>query len=295
MKDNFLCIFILALLFVSQACFASHRSNTSRYSGYIVIANSNNQSVSLLNPKFEFVRQLLALDGTSTDTPEGITSFDQNNILVAIDGIDRIVKVNLDTLDESIFHMNIGLSGNIRNVTQLRSGDFLVVESNNVERFDNQGNRVGIDWPKPLQSIAGGMDNLKNHDGFVLCSRYSAAKIASYNEDGAMLAFSNSDIPGTKDVTDCAGAEDGRIAAAFSGLKDTIRIYKNASLSEVECDFHNPTIMAGPSAIAFLKSGNLMVADNTNNLFIEIDKSCKLKRRFSSHIHSGVTDLFVIP
>lgn len=260
-------------------------TNTSNptYSNFIVVGSSTNQSVVLLDPDGRFVRELLVLDGTTTDAPTGIGIFDSDYILVAVDGVDRVVKVNLSSGNDSAQNLilNANLTGTLGNVTRLVSGDILVVETSNVERFTAAGTRVTSgSWPKALQTTMSGMEKLPG-GGFVACSTGTDV-IRTYSDDGTQTATASSGIGGTTDVRDCAAAADGRVAAAFNGTTDTIRIYTSSTLGAVSCNFSDTTLLGDPRAIAFRPNGNLLATDGTANTIIEIDSSCNFVRAMSS-------------
>jgi hypothetical protein len=253
------------------------------YSNYIVVGSSTNQSVVLLDPDGRFVRELLVLDGTTTDAPTGIGIFDSSNILVAVDGVDRVLKVNLNSGNDSAQNLvlNANLTGTLGNVTRLVSGDILVVETSNVERFTSAGTRVTSgSWPKALQTTMNGIEKLPG-GGFVACSTGTDV-IRAYSDDGIQAATASSGIGGTSDVRDCATAVDGRVAAAFNGTTDTIRIYTSSTLGAVSCNFSNASLLGDPRAIAFRPNGNLLATDGTANTIIEIDSSCNFVRAMSS-------------
>ncbi|MCO5143220.1 MAG: hypothetical protein M9962_09040, partial [Oligoflexia bacterium] len=240
---------------------------------------------------------LLVLDGTTTDTPYGIAVYDSDNILVSVDGTDRIVKVNLTrgSGSDSIFYMNTALlTGNLRNITRLTSGDILIVETSNIERFTAAGLRVTTGaWPKALQTVGTGLERIPS-GGFVHCSTTTDV-VRTYSDDGTQIATQASGIAGTTDVIDCAAAPDGRIAAAFSGTTDTIRIYTSSTLASVSCNFSDVGLVGAPAAIAFRPNGNLLITDSTNNTFTEIDTSCTLVQSFSSPFLATPTSLRVMP
>lgn len=270
-------------------------TNTS-YSDYIIVASSLNQSVVLLDPEGRFVRELLVLDGSTTDAPTGITLFDQNSVLVAVDGVDRVVKtfVDIGTTSAENFIINANLTGTLGHLARLVSGDILVVETSNVERFTSSGTRVTAGaWPKALQTTMTGIDPLPS-GGFVACSTGTDV-IRAYDDNGTQTATASSGIAGTTDVRDCAVAADGRVAAAFNGTTDTIRIYSSSSLAVTSCNYSDTTLLGDPRAIAFRPNGNLLAVDGTQNTIIEINSACAFVRTYSSSSLATPIDIKVIP
>lgn len=271
-------------------------TSSSSFSNYIVVGSTTNQSVVLLDPVGNFVKELLVLDGSTTDAPAGIGIYDSDNILVSVEGVDRVMKVNLTTGISSAQTNIISsqLNGTIANVTRLVSGDILVVETNNVERFTAAGVRVTAGaWPKALQSLGTGIEKMPG-SGFVHCSNTTDV-IRTYSDDGTQIATAASGIGGTTNVQDCAAAADGRVAAAFSGTTDTIRIYTSSTLAATSCDFADSSLLADPRAIAFRPNGNLLATDGTLNIIVEIDTSCNYVTSFSSSSLATPVAMRVIP
>ncbi len=269
---------------------------TSNYSDYIVVASTLNQAVSLLDPNGNFLREVLVLDGTTTDAPAGIGVFDSENILVSVEGVDRVMKANLTAGPSSASNLILSsqLSGTLANVTRLESGDILVVETSNVERFTSVGTRVTTgSWPKALQTTGSGIEKIAG-GGFVHCSTGTDV-VRTYTDAGVQIATAASGIGGTTDVRDCAGDNSGKIAAAFNGTTDTIRIYSDSTLATTVCSFSDTSLLADPRALDFRPNGNLLIADGTSNVLIEIDGSCGFVRQISSAALATPVGLKVMP
>ena len=128
---------------------------TPNFSNHIIVVSQANQSVSLLSPSGDFVRDVLVLNGTTTDTPFGVSILDATRVLVSVDGVDRITMGNIAAgpSGSADFIVNGNLSGTIGNLTRLVGGDILAIETNNVERFTSSGIRVTTGgWPLALQT-----------------------------------------------------------------------------------------------------------------------------------------------
>lgn len=281
-----------------QGSFISPSASYKRslLSDHIVVVSSLSQAVVLLGPDGRFVRELLVLDGSTTDAPTGVTLYDIETLLVAVDGVDRILSVSLteESPNPQTFAIDSNLTGNLGGVARLASGDILVAESNNVERLTGSGFRVTSGgWPKALQTALTGIVALSD-GGFVACSTTTDA-IRSYDEDGVQLSTAVSGIAGTTDVRDCTVGADGRVAAVFAGTTDTIRIYQDSDLSTVLCDFSDVGLLGDPRAATFRPNGHLLIADGTRNVLVEINSDCELERVYSSSSLATAVDLLVIP
>lgn len=271
-------------------------TSSGDYADYIVVASVTNQAVALLDPNGNFVREVLVLDGTTTDAPAGIGIYDSENILVSVEGVDRVMKANLTqgTSSATNLILNANLTGTLANVTRLTGGDILVVETSNVERFTASGTRVTTGaWPKALQTVGTGIEKLPN-GGFVHCSTTTDV-VRTYDSSGTQTATASSGIAGTTDVRDCAADGNGKVAAAFNGTTDTIRIYSSATLATTVCSYSDLSLLADPRALDFRPNGNVLIADGTSNVIIEIDSSCQFVRQISSTAIATPVGLKVMP
>ncbi|MCO5141935.1 MAG: hypothetical protein M9962_02465 [Oligoflexia bacterium] len=265
-------------------------TDSTSFSNYIVVSSQLNQSVVLLDPSGNFVRELLVLDGETTDTPYGVGIYDSSHILVPVDGVDRVMKIDLSVGKSSaeVFILNSNLSGNIRNLTRLVSGDILVVETSAIEKFNANGVRITSGgWPKTLLATSTGLEKLPG-EGFVLCATGTKA-VRTYDDSGTQIATASN---GALNVNDCAAASDGRIAAAYNGAGDTVRIYTDSTLASVSCNYLGS---ADPDVVAFRPNGNLLIADGTANIIYEIDENCNYIGSISSPSLATPTGMRVLP
>lgn len=291
-------VFFLSLIFMIVGCGLHPKTglvtsppgtSTSNFSNHIIISSAINQSVVMLDPNGNFLRELLVLDGETTDTPYGVGIYDSTHILVPVDGVDRVMKINLETGKSSaeVFILNSNLSGNIRNLTRLSSGDILVIETSAIERFNANGSRIAAGgWPKTLLTTSTGLEKISS-GGFVLCATGTKA-VRTYDDNGTQLATASYSTLG---INDCASASDGRIAAAYNGTGDIVRIYTDATLSATSCDYAGS---ADPDVLAFRPNGNLLIADGTANIIYEIDSNCNYVQSISSPAIATPTGMRVI-
>lgn len=262
-------------------------------SGDVIVANRGNGSIFLLNHIGEF-KSVLFQASTSDEFIGGVTYNSlANEILISIDGSDRIMSVDVTTGEDRIFAATAQLNGTIRSITQLNNGDILVIETNALERFDQNGVRITTNgWPKTLQTTPSTVKSLKS-GGFVLCSTGSDV-VRTYDNDGVQINTASSGIAGTTDATGCTELSDGSIAVTWSGTTDTVQIL-SPDLSTVLATYSDISKMPLPSSIAELQNGNLVISDLTYNHLIEITKTGQFVQFLASPYMNQTQTVFVVP
>lgn len=261
-------------------------------SGDIVVTNSGSDALVVFNS-----------DGTYKSTPFYVLSATENlygitwssltgEILIVVDGVDRVVALNPDDCTTRDVIIDANLTGTVRGITQLTNGDILVSETNNIERFGSNGNRVTSGWPLAAQSAATGLSALSN-GGFVHCSTTTDV-VRTYNSSGVQVATRSSGIAATTDAMDCFTMFDGSIATTWSGTSDTVSIY-NSSLAPVAL-YSNTAYLGAPGGIAQrANGGNLLVVDRVFNHVVEITTAGALVGTFGSGLLSTPEYILVIP
>lgn len=262
-------------------------------SGDILVSNSGSDVVLVLNP-----------DGTYKDIVYNVTngseniyglawSADTNEVLISVDGTDRIMAVSAEDCSERNLITDANLNGNIRGVAQLTAGDIVVVESNAVERFTSSGIRVTAgSWPKNLQTTGTNIFPLSD-GGFILCSTGTDV-VRTYDVAGTQVATRSSGIGATTDAAGCTVLSDGTIAVAWSGTTDTVGIY-SANLGTVVATYSNTSILSAPGGIAQRANGNLLVIDRVLNYIIEITSAGAFVNIIGDGVLSTPEYLLVVP
>lgn len=239
-------------------------------SGDIIVSNGGSDSVLLFDSSGNFKDVVFELNAVNGEAIFGISENTvTGEILIAVDGTpDRIIAVKKSDLSSREFIRDTNLTGNIRGITYLTSGETLVVETSNVEKFDSAGYRVTTgSWPKALQTTGTGLDAVAG-GGFIHCSTGSDV-IRTYDASGTQLASAASGIAGTTDVVDCKVAPDGGIVVAFAGTTDTIRKY-SADLSTTIWSYSSLSVLGSPLGLAVKSDGNILVLDSVLNHVLEI-------------------------
>ena len=262
--------------------------------GDVVVTNITNDSVVLLDSTGNFKRVLYDVQN-NVEIPYGVGwKSDTLEVLVAIDGADRVMAISAIDGSSRAFIQTPFLNGAIRGVAQLRDGSVIVAESNAIEKFDTNGNRITTGFP-----LTGGINNVENvypkaDGGFIVCAR-GGDVVRTYTAAGVMQNTTASGIGGTTDGYGCSELSDGRIVTAWSGSTDTVSIY-NSSLSTSLTTYSDTTIAPSPRGVAQLANGNIIVADATYHHIIEVSSSDgSFVGTFSSYGLSSPNQLYVIP
>jgi hypothetical protein len=280
--------YLISILILFSSCISSDELVSSYSekiveSGDIVVANYGNSSVVLLDSDGVFKRVLLALPKNAENTYGMSYSNVTNEILVSVDGADRIVAISTEDISTRTFASNIAIGGTMRGISELDNGDVIIVESNNVERVTNAGERVTSGWP--INSIQSNPAQVFGLDtgGFVLCSTGTDV-VRTYNDAGAQQNEATKPA-GTSNAYGCAELADGNLVGAWDGTTDTIVVY-GPTLGAV-ASYSDTTVISTPRAVAPLANGNFLVADSTRDYLVELDSSANFVRIIG---HAGLSD-----
>jgi len=249
---------------------SSEDESTKIQSGDIIVSNSGSDSVLLFDSTGAFKEVIFEINTVNGEAIFGISENTvTGEILVAVDGTpDRVMAIKKTDLTTREFIRDANLTGNIRGISYLTSGDTLVVETSNIEKFDSVGYRVTTgSWPKALQTTGTGLDAVAG-GGFIHCSTGTDV-IRVYDATGTQTATAVSGIAATTDVADCKVAPDGGIVVTFAGTTDTVRKY-SADLSTTTWSYSSLSVLGSPLGLAIRSNGNVLVLDSVLNHVIEI-------------------------
>ncbi len=268
-------------------------SNPVASSGDIVVSNGASDSILLLDPDGFYKALLFNADNTS-ESPGGVTyNTDTNEVVFVVDGADRLAAVSLTDLTYRNVVTSTLLSGVLRGITQLINGDYLIIESNVIERYTADGFPAGSPWPRSgLQTNPNGI-SARAAGGFVMCS-YGTDVVRTYDDSGTQIATASSGIAGTTDAYACTELSNGNIAVAWSGTTDTIQI-RSPDLSTVIASYSNTSILGDPEGIAEDNDGNLLITDGTFHHIVVIDSSANFVTIKANSVLNLPRWLFVVP
>lgn len=211
---------------------------------------------------------ILADYGKTAEQPHGIAVFDSFNFIVAVDGTDRLEKVNIFG-GNTLWTNHPQLTGNLFDIKKDASGNFYVVESNTIERFDSSGNRANGTSATPYIAATTGACVLNtphgidiNADGQLVAVSSGNSTLSVYNVSTsaascvAQVAFGNAPY-------DVVSHSDGNLYV-ITQTNDAV-YQANAQGGGATLIWNTAVTTYNPSAIAALPNGNLLVASQGND------------------------------
>jgi hypothetical protein len=262
-------------------------------SGDIVVSNSVSDVVLILNSNGTY--KGIAYNVPNTSETVGGLWYDEGlaELFVAVDGSDRIVAVSAADCSSRVAMIDSNLNGTLKQLTRLVSGDFLVVETNNVERFTASGLRIATGgWPRALQTTGTGLHALAG-GGFVHCST-GTDRVRTYTDAGTQVAEAQSGVASTTDAMDCIELANGSIATVWSGTTDTVQV-RPANLGAATMSFSDLTYLSTPGGIAERANGNLLVLDRALHHIVEITSTGTLVEVIGDTVLNTPEYIQVIP
>ncbi len=290
----------LLLLFLTLTLSSCHdeaivesSSNFLVAPGDIVVSNGASDSVLLLDPDGNYKATLYEMRN-SIDSPFGLAwKKDTNEILVAVEGVDRVMAISAYDGTQRIFIQEGNLNGVMKGLAQLDNGNVAIYEGNSVELYSTLGLRITAGgWPKALLTTPEQISPLTN-GGFIGCAS-GTDRVRTYDAAGTQVLDKQSGIATTTDAMGCIELANGNIAAVWSGTTDTVVIY-DPTLTTSLASFSNTTELATPGGIAQAANGNLLVLDTTLNHIFEIDQSGNFIRILAGDILATPRQILVIP
>lgn len=262
-------------------------------SGDIIVANQGSDVVLVLDSEGNYkgvVYDVLNYAETVGGVAWNSTS---SEVMVVVDGTDRVVAVNSSGTERD-FITNPNLNGTLLGITQLSTGDVLIVESSNVEKFTYDGTRVTTgSWPKALQTTGTGIRGKASGGGFIHCSNGTDV-VRVYDASGTQQYTKSSDIPATTDAMDCMEMAGGNVATVWNGTTDTVAIY-SSTLAATVASYADATLMASPVGIAQRANGNLLIVDNVYHYIIEITSAGTFVRVIGDDVLNAPRFIMVVP
>lgn len=262
-------------------------------SGDLVVSNSGSDAVLVLDAAGNY-KSVAYNVVNSAESVYGLHwNATTNELLIAVDGADRVVAVSAADCKSRDVILDGNLSGNLRGLTRLASGDLLIVETSAIERFSWSGIRVTSGaWPKTLQTNSSGISAIPS-GGFVLCST-GADVVRTYDDAGTQVATKTSGIAATTDAADCKVLADGSIATVWSGTTDTLAIYPSNLGTEI-MTFSDLGVLSTPGGMAQRSNGNILVLDRVLNWIVEISPLGALVGTLGDTVLSTPEYILVIP
>ncbi len=236
--------------------------------------------------------------------PRGLAIYDSLNLLLSLEGTDRVDKVYLGggSGSTSVFLSSSFLTGTIGKLVRHPStADLFIIENtNSIERFDIGGQRI----PQTGNSFVSG--------ALAPCAAPASLRAAVVNSLGELLVVQSGATAafryaiGATVASTCATASitstgandlvkhsDGNIY--YAGVNSTI--YRaSQTLTGSTSIFNNTGTISTPTAMAELPNGNLIVASDATDSIEVITTSGQYVGSFAKNIHTAqIHSILVVP
>lgn len=302
---------VLFVLFIGSSCIISSDSPLESSSndvnliqvGDIVVANTNTDSILLLDPDGNFKATLVDSPVDGTLLLSGLHYDSVNNELLyindsTVNANDAVKAIDFYTGDVRTILSNNQLQGVLPVVARLTGGDLLIVETNSTaEKFNANGVRQGAPFIATLTATVADLSPLIT-GGFVACSSGTANTVRTYTSAGVVVATATSALPlpslGALASTSCVQDQSsGNIYVAYSGATDAIRSY-SSTLATINWTFTDTNVLTTPGKIALRPNGNILVTDTGFNHIVEIDTNGALVQVIGGTVLNNPAHIAVI-
>lgn len=303
MKELVITTFSIICLFVTISCESITESPIATKNsdgailktGDIVVTSNVSDSAIVLDQNGNFKSVLFNADN-SLEQVTGITwNAETSEVVIVINGSpDRVIGISAIDGSEREIIRSAFLNGNTYGVTIMPDGDYIVVESNNLERFTSTGTRVN-DGDFPKASIMTTMQQLNplSSGDFVACATGSD-RVRIYNDAGVQQQERASGIASTTNSYGCGELPNGNIVSTWDGTNDSVTIYDSTLGTELFRYSDTGTLNA-PRGIGIKANGNILVTDAGFDRIIELNSEAEFVRIFASAFLSDPYQIIEIP
>ena len=263
--------------------------------GDIVVTSAVSDSAILLSKNGDFKRVLFNADNSLEQVTGVSWNETTDEVILSINGSpDRLIGISAISGQVREVIRSSFLNGNIYGNTIMANGDYLIVESNNLERFSSNGARVNDgDFPRTgVMTTMQQLSSLSTGD-FVVCATGSD-RVRIYNDSGVQQQETSSGIGGTTNSYGCGEQPNGNIVATWDGTTDSVVIYDD-TLSTALFTYSDTSKLSAPRGIGIKSNGNILVADAGYDRIIELDEEAKFVRVFSSAFFNDPYQILEIP
>lgn len=240
----------------------------------IVVLNYLSADIVVLDRNGNFKNVLFSVDSSSEKLIGLAWMHTTKEILVAVDGSDRVMAIS--PYDGSsrvlISNSNLDFNTNTIGLAQISNGDIIVAEtSTSAERFSEAGVRNTTGWPKNLGLTLMRQISPTQDGGFIACSA-NTDQARKFDSNGNLQATGTSVIAGTTNGYGCIELSNGEFALSWDGTTDSVQVY-DSGLTAATTTFNNASssaVLSGPRGLAQTSDGNILVAEYTGQYLIEI-------------------------
>ncbi len=248
------------------------------FTDVIIVTGSNGSHRGI--SAYDFNGQLIkVITDFRTDggTPRSSLYFGDGVLLTAQDGPDKIDKYNYKDVNKQIFYGSNYLSGAIYDMVQDSRGNVYVVESNNVEKFDPEGNREPFQTGNAFIQGTIGACTISGGRGLFMTDSDHLI-VASYNSGRVIVYDVSTDTPACL-TSVSVGAQVNGVMLHSNGSLYYTRLNTDAIYRANPDGTGSVTIWAGdtsrinnPADLVELPDGTILVAGISNHQIWRIDE-----------------------
>ncbi|HAG91352.1 MAG TPA: hypothetical protein DCL41_05745 [Bdellovibrionales bacterium] len=223
---------------------------------------------------------LIANTSPASLITRGVAPFDLFHVLVATDGQDGLSKVSLIDGSMTSFVGSSLFSGNIYQIVKddLRSR-YYVIESNGIESFDFNGNRVGNPYIGTTVGscvLSGPRSLTMTSSGDLAVASYTNNDISVYDVSGDTPTCKNSYTGyGNDRPTAIVGHSDGYLYIGFTTNDRIDRLPEDGS-GTPETIYTDTAYVNNPTAMLEMPDGTLLIASDGVDAVVQMDTSGNL-------------------
>jgi hypothetical protein len=215
----------------------------------------------------------------SNIAPRGLVALNQFEFLVAYDGtnIDGVNRFSILDGDRP-FVQDTNLAGNIFQLRRHEDHGTFVIETNNIESFDDQGERINA--PRIATTI--GSCVLATPRGMTFNAAGNLVVVGTGNDDilvydvtdpaNTACVRANGTFAGTVDPVAVLAHSDGFLYVATQG-DDRIYRFSGDGSGLPTVVFNNISFVNNPTALVEMPDGSLLIASDGTNTLVNISTS----------------------
>lgn len=234
--------------------------------------------------------------------PRGLAAIDSTSFLVATDGVDQIHRFSL--LDGIIPYVtSVDLAGNVFQMRRHESLGTFVIESNTIESFDDNAQRIGA--PRIPATVGACVLNVPR--GISITTDGFLAVVGTGNDDLNLYDVSDPLVPvclaanttfGNLDPVAVLAHSDGFLYVATQG-DDRIYRFAGNGVGAATQIFSNAAVILDPTSLLEMPDGSILVASDGTNSIVRITTSGSLvgitNNFISDTFTNSVSDMIILP
>lgn len=263
--------------------------------GDIIVVNMASDSLILLDSEGNYKTVLLDLDNIGESFYGVNFKSDTKEIIFTINGAARVGAISVVNGAYRTLISDTNLTGTLRGLAQLQSGDIIVAEMANIERFTSTGVRrtsvSGVTWPNTLGATANPEQlHIAANGDIIVCGSANVKRFTTL----AVQVGSTLVNAGTPQAYGCIELTDGTIAMSFNGTTDAIRVGPSTLASSAQV-YSDLAVLGSPRNLTQTLNGNLLTVDSVFNQIVEVTKAGTYVRTLGGSLLGTPNAVFSVP